>query len=192
MNGYRFILFLHIASAVLLIGGSVAGILVRSAVRRCSTTREVAAVLALGRPLSIMNPLSAFALLGTGIYLASMGRWWTTPWVLTAVLTWVINVVVAKGVVGRVVQCLTEHVGRVGEEPVTHDVDIVRRSAAWTVGGDLLVANDLAILFLMTFRSSLVESLATVAVAGGVPLGLTWLRVAQRRLGAARAARAVP
>lgn len=134
MNAYRLVLFLHIASAALLIGGSLAGILFRSAVRRSSTPREIAAVLALGRPLSVMNPLSAFSLLGTGIYLTSMGRWWTAPWVLVAMLTWVVNVVIAKGAVGRAVERLAGRVGTTVEGRLDPDLDMVRPSVAWTVG----------------------------------------------------------
>lgn len=176
MNTYRFVLFLHIASAVLLIGGSLAGLLARSAVRRCVTARDVAVVLALGRPLSVMNPLSAFSLLGSGIYLASVGHWWTTPWVLVAVVMWMANVAIAKGLVGPVITRLAEQVGAGGGGPLTRDAHVFRRSIAWTFGGDLLVAHDVAILLLMTLRLPWVESLWTLALADGVVLALVWIR----------------
>jgi len=179
MNTYRFVLFLHIASAVLLIGGSVAGILVRAAVRRCATLHEGRTLLALGRPLSIMNPMSALTLMGTGVYLSSVGRWWATPWVLVALVMWVVNTFIARAAVGGTVERLAEHLAS-GDGPMTVEADALRNSTAWTIGGDLLVAHDLGSLLLMTLKPSLAPSLWVMALAVGVVLVMARLR----RLGA--------
>jgi hypothetical protein len=49
--------------------------------------------------------------------------------------------------------------------PVGQQLDAVRRSSRWVFGGDLLMANDAAMLYVMTMKPALTPSLLVVAVA---------------------------
>jgi hypothetical protein len=49
--------------------------------------------------------------------------------------------------------------------PVGQQLDAVRRSSRWVSGGDLLMANDAAMLYVMTMKPALTPSLLVVAVA---------------------------
>jgi hypothetical protein len=51
------------------------------------------------------------------------------------------------------------------EGPVGPQLDALRWSALWSLGGDLLMANDAAMLFLMTLKPGLAGSLLAVGVA---------------------------
>jgi len=50
-----------------------------------------------------------------------------------------------------------------GDGPVTGSTDVLRRSARWTVGVRLLIANDAAVLLLMTMKPGLAGALLAIA-----------------------------
>jgi hypothetical protein len=64
----------------------------------------------------------------------------------------------------------------------------VRWSPRWSFGGDLLLANDVAMLFLMTIKPRLTESLLAVVLANVVVLSFR-LASHRSRSAAAKAAR---
>jgi hypothetical protein len=77
---------------------------------------------------------------------------------------WVVNAVVAaalvKPAIGRVALGAAATAGAVGE-----GLHALRWSPRWSAGGDVLLANDVAILFLMVAKPGLGASLFTVAGA---------------------------
>lgn len=174
---YFLIVFVHVAAAVALLSGSViASPAVRSAVRRARSTQEIRAYLSIGRPLLALEPISAMVVLASGIYLASVGHFWTLGWVQVAAGLWVVNAAVAGALVKPVLTRLAAEVATATDERPGKDLAELRRSPRWTVGGDLLMANDAAVLYLMTMRPGLVGSLGVVIA---VNLGVA----AARRLG---------
>lgn len=173
MSPYIIVVFVHIAAAVLLLGTSILGEpAVRAAARRATEPRDLSALLTVGRPMAVISPLAALALLASGVYMASVARMWTLGWVQVATVFWVVNCVVAiavvKPAIGRVAsEAAASSTGVIGPE-----LDRLRWSIAWTRGVDLLAANDAAVLYLMTLKPGLGGSLAVVilaniAVAGG-------------------------
>jgi hypothetical protein len=163
VNLYLLILFVHVAAAVALLGGSVIGSPgVRNAVRRAGSTGDVRAIIAVGRPLLVLEPVAALLVLGSGLYLTSALRFWTLGWVQVAMAAWLVNAVVAgalvKPAIGRVAASAAAAAGAVGE-----GLHALRWSPRWSAGGDLLLANDVAILFLMVAKPGLGASLLAVA-----------------------------
>src|SRR5262245_4306315 len=68
MGLYEVVVFVHVAAAMALLSGSVvASPAVRAAVRRAQTTQEIRAYLAIGRPLLVLEPAAAIAVLATGV-----------------------------------------------------------------------------------------------------------------------------
>jgi hypothetical protein len=163
MNLYLLILFAHVAAAVALLSGSVIGSpAVRAAVRRARSTDEVRAFLAMGRPLLVLEPVAALLVMASGVYLTSVLRFWTLGWVQVAMAAWLVNAVTAgalvKPAIGRVAAGAAATAGTVGDRLHT-----LRWSPRWSAGGDVLLANDAAILFLMVVKPGLGVSLLTVA-----------------------------
>jgi len=180
MGLYEVMVFVHVAAAVTLLSGSVvASPAVRGSVRRAGTTQEMRAYLAIGGPLLILEPTSALVVLASGIYLTSVANFWAQGWVQAAIAFWIVNAVVAgvgvKPVIGHVVAAAATAT----DGPVDRHLDTFRRSSRWSVGGDVLMANDIAMLYVMTMKPDLAGSLLAVA---GTILAIGAVRVITRGL----------
>ena len=182
MNIYDLLVFVHIAAAVLLLGGSVVGSpAVRAAVRRARTTEEMRAYLAIGRPLLVLEPASALVVLATGIYLTTVDNFWSLGWVQVATAGWLVNAAVAGAMVKPAISAVAAHVATQSDGSVGEHLHAFRWSWRWSVGGDVLLANDAAMLYLMTMKPELADSLLVVAAANGVAAGARVLGPVFRR-----------
>jgi len=83
--------------------------------------------------------------------------------------------VVVKPVIGHVVAAAATAI----DGPVDQHLDTFRRSSRWSVGGDVLMANDIAMLYVMTMKPDLAGSLLAVA---GTILAIGAVRVITRGL----------
>jgi hypothetical protein len=191
MNTYQLVVFGHVAAAVALLSGSLLGSpAIRSGVRRAGTLQELLICLRLGRPLAVLNPVAALLVLVTGVYLANYTRTWTMDWVQVAVAFWIINVIIAAGLVKPAVAAVATGAAATADARadarIDARLDALRWSLRWTVGGDLLMANDAAILAIMVLRPGLTASLLTVALSNGfVAAGRLTLAWRQGQAGAA-------
>lgn len=189
MDLYTLIVLAHIAAAVSLLSGSViASPGIRSAIRRARTVQEIRAYLAIGRSLLMLEPVSAAAVLASGVYLTSVAHFWTQGWVQVAVAFWVVNAVVAATLVKPAIGGVASRAAASPDGPVGQDLDALRRSPRWFFGGDVLMANDAAMLYLMTMKPELVGSLLAVAAANVVVAAAR----ASARVRPTRAATGVP
>jgi hypothetical protein len=174
MNLYNLVLFVHVAAAVGLLSGSVIGSPgVRAAVRRARTTQELRAYVSLGRRLQVLEPVCAVVLLISGAYLANAANFWTLGWVQAAVAFWVVNSVFASTMVKPALARLGADVATSGDGPVGDRLETLRWSARWSFGGDVLMANDGAVLYLMVMQPGLAGSLLIVT---GANLGVAAVR----------------
>ena len=166
MSLYELIVFLHVAAAVALLSGSiVASPAVRAAVRRAQTTQEMRAYLAIGRPLLILEPVSAIVLLATGVYLTSVAGFWTLGWVQVSLAAWVVNAGVAATLVKPAISGVAAVIDTASDGEVGSDLDVLRWSDRWSIGGDVLLANDAATLYLMSMKPDLAGALMLVVGA---------------------------
>jgi uncharacterized membrane protein len=171
MNLYILFVFIHVAAAVALLSGSViAAPHVRSAVRRARTTQELRAFLAIGRPLLVLEPAAALVVLASGVYLTSVAHFWALGWVQVAVAFWLVNTAVAAAVVKPAIGRVAAEAASAEDRAVGPRLDALRWSPRWSFGGDLLMANDAAMLFLMTMKPGLGGSLLAVAAANALVL----------------------
>jgi uncharacterized membrane protein len=178
MDVYGLSVFLHVAAAVGLLSGSVvASPAVRAAVRRAQTTQEIRAYLAIARPLLVLEPAAAIVLLVTGVYLTSVASFWSQGWVQVSVAAWFVNAALAgtmvKPAIGRTAAAATAATG----SEVGQDLNILRWSDRWSIAGDVLLANDAAVLYLMTMKPGVGDSLVLVV---GANLALIAVRAARR------------
>jgi hypothetical protein len=171
MRWYTLVVLVHIAAAVALMAGSVIGSpAVRAAVRRAATTQELRAYLGLGGPLLVLEPVAALLVLASGIYLTAVWGW-SPGWIQVAVGLWILNMVVAAALVHPAHKRIVQAVAAARDEPVGPQLDALRSSPRWIVGGDVLMANDAAVLFLMVAKPGITTSLATAAGLNALVFG---------------------
>jgi uncharacterized membrane protein len=178
MTLYELVLFLHILSAIVLIGGSiVATPAIRTAALRAETVAQLRSWLAFGHPFAVINPLTSMTLLASGLYLTAAGSWWNAAWVQAAIVLWVVNAVLAGFVVKPSIAVVAGNAFAVGDGLVGEDLDRLRRSRRWSVGSDVVLANDVGVLFLMVVKPGYAASVGAVAVLHLLLHGYRLLRV---------------
>jgi hypothetical protein len=172
MRWYTLVVFVHIAAAVALMAGSVIGSpAVRTAVRRAATVQELRAYLSLGRPLLVLEPAGALLVLASGIYLTSFWGW-SLGWIQVAAGLWILNTAVAAALVHPAHKRIAQAAAGAGDEPVGPQLHALRSSPPWLLGGDVLMANDAAVLYLMVAKPGLAVSLATAAALNALVLAV--------------------
>jgi hypothetical protein len=166
MSLYELMVFIHVVAAVALLSGSVLGSpAVRAAIRRADTVHALRAHLAIGRPLMVLEPTSAMAVLASGVYLTNIANFWSLGWVQVAIAAWVVNAAVAGAMVKPALKAVAAEAATVSDGRVGPHLNELRWSRRWSIGGDLLMANDAAILWVMTMKPALVGSLLVVVGA---------------------------
>lgn len=182
LSAYSIAILLHLAAAVVLVGGSVFSMHVRRAILDASSVGALRAWLGFARRSSAANPLAALVLLGTGIYLGSRG-WWAHPWFYVALAAWLANALLAGQVLKPAGMAMGSALAGVADDaPVEGLVDALRRSPGWRVAGAVMLASDMAMLFLMVQKPPLIESLAVVLGAMAIGGGVTLARARRSRL----------
>jgi hypothetical protein len=181
MGLYELCVFIHVAAAVSLLGGSViASPGVRAAVRRARTSQELRAYLTIGRPLHVLEPASAILLLVSGVYLTTVANFWSLGWVHVSLAAWLINAVVANTLVKPALAGIAAAANASPDGAVGPGLDGLRWSERWSVGGDVLWVNDAAILYLMVMKPELA---AAIAIVVGLNLAVSGLRAATHGFG---------
>jgi hypothetical protein len=181
MTVHSFVVFVHILAAVVLVGHTLFTPFVQAAVRDAPTLAALRRSLLLARDSGRASPIAALVVLATGLQLAS-GRW-GEGWLPVALGIFVVSSVLAVGVVKATGERLGALAAAAGDGPVTKELESARRSGRWTTAVDALVANDLAMLFLMVVQPGLVASIAVTVGANAALLALRAVR--DRRPGAA-------
>lgn len=181
MGSYTLVVFIHIAAAVLLLATSILGEpAVRAAARRTTSPQELRAFLEVGRPMSVLSPVAAVVLLASGIYLATVGRFWTLGWVQVATAFWVVNSALAGLVVRPAIDRVAAAASDATDRSIGERLDAARWSSGWSLGVDAMAANDAAILYLMTMKPGFAGSLAVVLVANLAVAGVRFMFSAPR------------
>lgn len=181
MSTYVLVVFIHIAAAVVLLGTSILGEpAVRAAARRASQPQELRAFLQIGQPIVVIAPAAAMVILASGIYLSSVGGFWRLGWVQVALTFWLVNAFLAGVVVRPAVKRVWEEATGSTDASIGGRLDDLRWSGVWTLGVDVMAANDAAMLYLMTMKPGLAGSLAVVVLANALVAGVRLLMGARR------------
>lgn len=161
---YALVLFLHVFAAVALVGHSLSTPVIRNVVREADTLHDLRHWLAFSARVARLNPIAALILLASGIYLGSIG-WWSQPWFFVSIGAWLVNSALAGAVLKPSATTTISAADKAGEGPVTAEVDELRRSRRWAVAEQVMLANDVVILFVMFNKPGLVACLVILAVA---------------------------
>lgn len=172
---YSSILFIHVISAVVLAGSTLYAPLARGLVRSAESVEDLKRSLDLARRATKWNPLVAFVLLGSGIYLGSWG-WWTQAWFFVAAGAWVANSALAVAGITRLEEAMARMVDEARKGPIPVEVDALRHSRTLNLAHGAMLANDIAMFYVMYSKPALSGSLAILALAHAVALAVTFAR----------------
>ena len=153
----------HVIAGVWLVGGSLFAPYIRRAILAAPSVESLLGWLDFGRRSSAINPLMAFVLLGSGIYLGSAG-FWSQGWFYVAAVSWLIDTLVVVLVIQRSAAGLAKAAAQVGQGPITPQLDALRRSRAWDLGEQVMWASDLGMLYVMYMKPSALESCLVIGV----------------------------
>ncbi|MCW5634074.1 MAG: hypothetical protein KIT17_12135 [Rubrivivax sp.] len=149
---HAFVLYLHIAAAMLLVGGTVAARLAGSGVRAATDLSALRGALDAVRRATRLNPLLAILVLASG---AVLGRsWWSTPWFWVATAAWIGNLAMAVRFVGPGHRALGLAAQRAGSGAVPDGVDALRHRLAPALALDVMIGLDFGTLLLMVLKPS--------------------------------------
>jgi pimeloyl-ACP methyl ester carboxylesterase len=175
LSVYPMVLFAHVLAAVFLVGHSLGAPLILRYIRTAPSCSALRTWLEFAHNASKWNLLVALVLLGSGIYLGSIG-WWTQPWFYVAAGAWVANSVLAKAGIERTTVAMALAAARAVDDRVPAEADRLRQSAGWRLALAGMIGNNLAILYVMFNKPTLAASLAVVALFNIVTLGTSLLR----------------
>ena len=157
------ILFLHVLSAVSLVATSLLAPVMRAAILGAESLSALRRWAGYARTSARAGVVAGGVVLASGVYLAR-GRW-SEAWLVAAALLFGVNAVLALGIVDGAGLRLARLSAARGVGPVCPSVDRLRRSRRSERAGDAVLANDVALLFLMVVQPKLTLTLAAIALS---------------------------
>jgi hypothetical protein len=97
-------------------------------------------------------------------------------WLQVGIVLFVVNGFWAAKTLKKIAGALGPMAARAGEGPIPPEVDALRRTSVAQVATSVMLANNLALVYLMVMRTDLVPSLLVLAVSQAVVGGTWWLR----------------
>lgn len=163
-------LWSHVVLAVVLVGGSTWSHVASTRLRRSRTVDEARAHAATVHGFVRASGPVALGVLVAGGYLATVGSYWTSPWLVTSLALFATVGALYGAAVQPASTALVAALGAAPSGPLPREVDRLVHAPALAavpaVGGGL----DLAIVFLMTNKPGL--ALSVVAAGLGLSVGL--------------------
>jgi hypothetical protein len=189
MTLYGSALFVHVVSAILLVGGGACTHVAMTLVPRAGSVDGVRAhVLWLHVLVKALTPL-AVVVLATGLYLTFAGSWWGAGWPVVSLALFALAGAAAGGFIDPRVARLRAALDEAREGPVTSELTGALTDPGLRLAGAILTGADVAIVFLMTNKPGWTGSLL-VALVGVTIGGLVGLTVTRRDPGRSLDARA--
>lgn len=173
MDLYHVLLFVHIAAAIVLVGGSLAADLVGHLARKAATVESLRGLVNVNATLAKFINAAAPVVLLAGIYLAFAGSHWSSGWVPVSLALFLLAGAIAFSVIDPGVKKMVAALSDVPDGPVGPAVgmEMGRIAAPVAFAGSTMVGIDMAILFLMTNKPGYTGAGAVAAV--GIGFGLT-------------------
>jgi len=167
------ILFLHVLSAVSLVATSLLAPVMRAAILGAESLSALRRWAGYARTSARAGVVAGGVVLASGVYLAR-GRW-SEAWLVVAAILFGVNTVMALGITDAAgVRPARLTAARVG--PMSPSVERLRRSRRSERAGDAVLANDVALLFLMVVQPKLTLTLAAIALSIATALAAGALR----------------
>ncbi len=174
-------LWLHIVAAIALVGGSAWAHVAGTRLRRSRTVDEARAHAATVHGFVRASMPLAVVTLAAGGYLATVGRYWTSPWLVTSLLLFAVIGALSGSQVDPAVTRLVAALDEAPAGPLPSDV-VDRIHARGLQLAAVFGGVDLAIVFLMSNKPGLLVSV--LAALAGITVGLA-LGARERRVAVA-------
>ncbi len=183
------ILYLHILSASLLVGGAVAARVARQSVLGAPDLASLRGAADVVRRVSLAHPGFAMVMLASGLYLGRVG-FWREAWFWAAVAAWILNSALAARVLAPSGRRLGMAIARAGDGPIPVQVEALRSARAPAIAADVMLGLDLAVLLLMIAMPTAAMTIfwLLLGVALMLAVGLAEVALTARRRGACVAA----
>lgn len=165
-------LWLHIVLAVLLVGGSAWTHVASVRLRRARTVDEARAHAATVHGFVRASMPLAVGTLVAGAYLATVGSYWTSPWLVTSLVLFAVVGALSGSRVDPATTQLVAALDAAPAGPLTADLVDSLHSRGLTLAA-MFGGIDLAVVFLMTNKPGLLVSVLVAGVGFGVGLLLT-------------------
>lgn len=180
MDLYHVVLFVHVLTAIVVVGGSFALDLMGVMTKRAGTVDALRSWL---RAIAIGSRIVARAAAVTflaALYLTFDGGYWGDAWLLVSLALFVTAGALAGAVMDKGTARMVAIADEFPEGPMTPDLGRRLAQPAMVLAGPSMVGIDVAIVFLMTNKPGLVGSLTVAAI--GVGAGLAFGRRERRHL----------
>jgi uncharacterized membrane protein len=165
VTGYSVVVFVHVLSAIALVGSSLFGPLLAMAIRRAEGTASLRDLARYFQAVGRLTGPAAGITLATGLYLAFSGQWWGSGWIEVSLVLFLLAGAGAVGVLDPSAKRLVEASEAASDGPVGPELERLRNDRRTAVTESMMLGTDMAILFLMITKPALTTSLAVVAVA---------------------------
>jgi hypothetical protein len=175
MSWYTGVVFVHVVTAILLVGSTLLAPFMAASVRRADTVQRLRDAADLFQSISKAVGRAAPVTLLSGLYLAFAGDWWGSGWVEVSLALFALAGVGAFGVLDPWTARLVAAAEAAPDGPVGAELDAVRRERRPAAIEAFLLPGDLTIVFLMTNKPGFAGALAAVGIA--VLVGTVLLRV---------------
>jgi uncharacterized membrane protein len=162
---YDVVVFVHVISAIVLVGSTLLAPFMGAAMRRATTSDGL-----LG-PATILMHTGKFAgraapiTLLSGLYLAFSGEWWGSGWLELSLVLFVLAGVGAIGVLDPAATRIVDAATAAPAGPIDAELDALRHDRRMASTEAFLLPGDVTIVFLMTTKPGFGGALAAVAVA---------------------------
>lgn len=177
MRTYQVVLLLHILGAIGLVLGACfefGGLVLLRRARRISDVRQGVAVAGIAL---LVDPVSSLLVFTTGIILTATAWTWTTPWIATALIFFVLITLLAPSLQGRRLLAIRRMARQAANGPIPDALHILIRDPILSASVRTVLPLTLGFLLLMWLKPALPGSLSIMVaalVAGVLSSMPTW------------------
>ena len=180
MSVYTLGKFVHIASAIVLVGSYLLAPVLHGAIRGATDVRAMRALARVQQHVITASGPAAVGVLASGVYMTLAGWSFTFSWIAVSLVLFVVNGALAMAVVDPHVKKLLAAADQASDGPLDRELIALVLDARVVGALRIVVGIDLAIIFLMVNKPGWAGS---VAVAGaGLALGASLAALTAKRI----------
>lgn len=181
MTFYSAVVFVHVVSAIVLVGSTFFAPFIGAGLRRTTTVEGVREWATVFRRIGQFAGKAAPVTLLAGIYLAFDGGWWGSGWLEVSLALFLLSGVGAMGVLDPAAARLIEAAEAAPDGPVPAELEAQRHDRRMATVEAFLLPGDVAIVFLMTNKPGFLGALTTAVVAALAGVVLLRMQAATHR-----------
>jgi hypothetical protein len=162
---YQVVLVFHVVGAAGLVLGACFELGGLTLLRRARSVSDVRQAMAVASIALMIDPASSLLVFGTGVFLTATAWTWTTPWITTALIFFVLITLLAPSLQGRRLLAIRRMVRQTPDGPIPHALHMLIRDPILRASVQSVLPLTLGFLLLMTLKPALLGSLSIMIVA---------------------------